>query len=71
MTKADYDELVRLYNQTRAIVVYRNPNTSKCFSIALSGAAAVTDVDLSFLEDGDAVHIPSAIAEYERAQEGK
>ena len=68
MTREDYDELKRLYDHTRAIVVYRNPNTSKCFSIALSGAAAVTDADLSFLKDGEAVHIPTAIAEMESAE---
>lgn len=66
MTREDYEELKRLYDHTRAIVVYRNPNTSKCFSIALSGAEAVTDADLSFLKDGEAVHIPTAISAYER-----
>ena len=70
ITKADYDELVRL-QETYGVVAYRNPLTHKIIVLGVCTYLKATDGTLAFIEDGKAIHIPSAIAEYERAQEGK
>ena len=71
VTKADYDELVRLRDERYCTVVFRDPKAHTIEALGFMESGLASEGTLEFIQDGQAIYIAAAIAEYERAQEGK
>lgn len=70
MTKADYDELVRLRDAGCAEVI-RVPTINPKQEVDANRFSGALSNAIGEMKYGDTLNIAAAIAEYERAQEGK
>ena len=66
MTREDYEELKRLRDERGCTVAFRNPRTHEVAAMGFMESGSASCGTLEFIKDGQAIHISTVIADYER-----